>query len=128
MSNSVSHVTRQRLGSVGDSAPPSDSSEGSGSETFEIVPDWALDTSSTAASSTHHHPDGGSNGNGLFINADDGEQNLDSMSLENSGILTETERAQVESFFSGLGTEVSSKRRLLCEFYLFVYKIICIWK
>lgn len=115
MSSSVSHVTRQRLGSVGDSAPPSDSSEGSGSETFEIVPDWALDTSSTAASSTHHHPDGGSNNNGLFINADDGEQNLDSMSLENSGILTETERAQVESFFSGLGTEVSENS--LCTRY-----------
>lgn len=129
MSNmsSVSHVTRQRLGSVGDSAPPSDSSEGSGSETFEIVPDWALDTSSTAASSTHHHPDG--NSNGLFINADDGEQNLDSMSLENSGILTETERAQVESFFSGLGTEVSSKRyiRCVCVFSLFVIKLLYIY-
>lgn len=92
----MSHTTRQRLGSVGDSAPPSDSSEGSGSETFEIVPEWALD------SATHN-----AQHNALFINADS-EINQDSLSLENSGVLTDIERAQVESFFSGLGTEVST--------------------
>lgn len=92
----MSHTTRQRLGSVGDSAPPSDSSEGSGSETFEIVPEWALDS---GAHQQHHV-------NGLFINTES-EMNQDSLSLENSGVLTDTERGQVESFFSGLGTEVS---------------------
>lgn len=103
----MSHVTRQRLGSVGDSAPPSDSSEGSGSETFEIVPEWALNSGNDTQRT-----------NGLFINTD-AELSHDSLNLENSGVLTENERAQVESFFSGLGTEVSElkfgKNILLCR-------------
>lgn len=103
---SMSHTTRQRLGSVGDSVPPSDSSEGSGSETFEIVPDWSLNASQPT--------------NGLFINTD-AEISHDSLSLENSGILTDNERAQVESFFSGLGTEVHFIRTecFTCMLFLF---------
>ena len=98
----MSHVTRQRLGSVGDSAPPSDSSEGSASETFEIVPEWALDSANHSHMMMQHK----ANGNNLFINTDVDESNQNSLSMENSGVLTDNERLQVEGFFSGLGTEV----------------------
>lgn len=85
---------RRRLGSVGDSAPPSESSEGTASETCEINQDW----SSSSANHHHHHPT-----NGLFINSDAD----DTISIETSStLLTDNERAQVESFFSGLGTEI----------------------
>lgn len=129
----TSHVTRQRLGSVGDSAPPSDSSEASGSETFEIVPEWSmLDTTTmtsndaTAAidqSSHYHHQQSRQPNMHLMMHQQQQQQlaeqeqdddlhlheqlhQFDSLSLENSGILTDAERTQVESFFSGLGTEV----------------------
>lgn len=86
----MSHITRRRLGSVGDSAPPSDSSEGTASETCEINPDWtSLDGQQPSS-------------NGLFINSDAD----DTLSIENSSVLSTAERAQVESFFSGLGTEI----------------------
>lgn len=86
----MSHIARRRLGSVGDSAPPSDSSEGTASETCESNPDW---------SSVDGQPQ---QNNSLFINSDAD----DSISLETSSLLSMNERAQVESFFSGLGTEV----------------------
>lgn len=83
--------TRARLGSVGDSSvPPSDSSEGSGSETFENSHEWT--------GQTQLHP------NDIILN---GELEMHSLSPENSGVLNDVERAQIESFFSGLGTEVS---------------------
>lgn len=88
--NKMSHIARRRLGSVGDSAPPSDSSEGTASETCESNPDW---------SSVDGQPQ---QNNSLFINSDAD----DSISLETSSLLSMNERAQVESFFSGLGTEV----------------------
>lgn len=84
---------RTRLSSVGDSAPPSDSSEGSGSESFENVPEWTLDKNQNPT-------------NALFISSDN-DLNHHSLSPDNSGALTDNERAQVESFFSGLGTEVT---------------------
>lgn len=81
---------RARLSSVGDSSvPPSDSSEGSGSETFENSHEWT--------GQAQLHP------NDIILNAD---LEMHSLSPENSGILNDVERAQIESFFSGLGTEV----------------------
>lgn len=85
---------RARLSSIGDSAPPSDSSEGSASESFEHGIDW------TQQSKTQMHTN-----DSLFLSGSDPE--LHSLSPDNSGILSDIERAQVESFFSGLGTEVS---------------------
>lgn len=110
----VSHVSRQRLGSVGDSAPPSDSSEGSGSETFEIVPEWALANGNDVQQRS----------NGLFINTD-AELSHDSLNLENSGVLTENERAQVESFFSGLGTEVYLNYFIIFFFIVYFVHVYC---
>lgn len=49
------------------------------------------------------------------------ETGLDSLSLENSGVLSELERAQVESFFCGLGTEVSWM--FLCVFVVAIIKL-----
>jgi hypothetical protein len=88
-------ATRTRLGSLSDNSPPSsDISEGS--ETYEHTPDWQLDN-------------GSQNINGLFINADN-DLRQDSLSIDSNGMLTDIERGQVESFFSGLGTEVSFSR------------------
>lgn len=86
-------MPRRRLGSVSDnSAPASDSSEGS--ETYEIAPaDWSLEQDNHMNIESQH--------NSLFINSEE-----DSLSSENSGVVTDGERGQVESFFSGLGTEV----------------------
>lgn len=111
----AAHRPRQRLGSVGDSVPASDSSEGTGSETFELVSHWAMDDHSISHHQDHRQPT--SDTHRMHINGErhlegggdhlTSEVNLDSLSLENSGVLSELERGQVESFFSGLGTEVS---------------------
>lgn len=93
---------RGRLSSIGDSAPPSDSSEGSASESFEHGIDWTQQTK------TQMHTN-----DSLFLSGSDSE--LHSLSPDNSGILSDTERAQVESFFSGLGTEVRVSERKLDE-------------
>lgn len=93
----MSHV-RRRLGSVGDSAPPSDSSEGS--EICEAAQDWSIDPES----GDHQANLALRRVNGLFIHADSNPD--DSIGSDNSGILGDSEKAQVESFFSGLGTEV----------------------
>lgn len=88
---SVTIKIRSRLSSVGDSAPPSESSDGSTSETFEQGSDWhqtdqpqimTNDSIYSGSSDMHMSPDTG-------------------------GAINENERIQVESFFSGLGTEVS---------------------
>lgn len=150
------HGPRLRLGSVGDSVPASDSSEGTASETFEHAPHWAIRMDDHPPQQQHQrHPQhqphqprqsyrlsghlgsihgGGGDGdddeddalhsghsdavrtaNANASAADDDEDEgvasevgLDSLSLENSGVLSELERGQVESFFSGLGTEVST--------------------
>lgn len=83
---------RSRLSSVGDSAPPSESSDGSTSETFEHGSDW-------------HQADQPQ------INVNDsiytGSPDSHILSADNGGAINDNERVQVESFFSGLGTEVS---------------------
>lgn len=99
---------RARLSSIGDSAPPSDLSEGSGSETFEIVPEWSLDKSHNTNES-------------LYISSDN---ELHSLSPDNSGILSDNERAQVESFFAGLGTEVRTLAALLFSRFLFIRRFL----
>lgn len=93
---------RGRLSSIGDSAPPSDSSEGSASESFEHGIDWTQQTKSQM-----HTNDS------LFLSGSDPE--LHSLSPDNSGILSDVERAQVESFFSGLGTEVRFRMKWFRE-------------
>lgn len=96
----MAHLPRRRLGSVSDnSAPSSDISDGS--ESCEIVPDW-----SCMGDGDSHHKINLQHPNALFIN-DEVELRHDSISLDNSGIIADFERAQLESFFSGLGTEVS---------------------
>lgn len=89
----MAHLPRYRLNSLSDnSTPSSDVSEGS--ETYDASNhEWRSD-SQTAHSS-------------IFDNLD---LRLDSLSLDtNTSIaeVTEIERTQIESFFSGLGTEVS---------------------
>lgn len=88
----MAHLPRRRLNSLSDnSTPSSDISEGS--ETYEASGhEWQLD----------------SNAHSLIV--DNLDLHLDSLSLDtNSAIpeITDNERAQIESFFSGLGTEVS---------------------
>lgn len=92
---SVSIKIRSRLSSVGDSssAPPSESSD-------EGV-DWNQPTHQTNIIVN----------DSLYTASSDSD--MHSLSPDNGGALTEMERAQVESFFSGLGTEVS-------KFHLFI--------
>lgn len=93
-SMSVHIKIRSRLSSVGDSAPPSESSDGSASETFEQGCDWNH-TSRTQIMAN----------DSLYTGSSDSD--VHSLSPDNGGSLSDMERAQVESFFSGLGTEVS---------------------
>lgn len=85
---------RQRLNSLSDnSTPSSDISEGS--ETYD------------ASSTSHEWQLDGQNAHSLII--DNLDLRLDSLSLDTNSIpeISDNERAQIESFFSGLGTEVS---------------------
>lgn len=91
---SVNIKIRTRLSSVGDSAPPSESSDGSASETFEQGIDWHQ-TAQAQIMAT----------DSLYTGSSDSD--MHSLSPDNGGSLSDIERAQVESFFSGLGTEVS---------------------
>jgi hypothetical protein len=89
----MAHLPRRRLNSLSDnSTPSSDISEGS--ETYEASSshDWQLDSH---------------NAHSLIV--DNLDLRLDSLSLDTNSIaeITDHERAQIESFFSGLGTEVS---------------------
>lgn len=98
---SVTIKIRSRLSSVGDSAPPSESSDGSTSETFEHgSADWHQ------AADHHHH-------NATQIMTNDsiysGSGDAHMLSPDLGGAINDNERVQVESFFSGLGTEVSVK-------------------
>lgn len=91
----MAHLPRRRLNSLSDnSTPSSDISEGS--ETYEASGhEWQLDSQ---------------NSHSLIV--DNLDLRLDSLSLDTNSIaeITDNERAQIESFFSGLGTEVSSKK------------------
>lgn len=90
----MAHLSRRRLNSLSDnSTPSSDISEGS--ETYENSGhEWQLDSQIAHS---------------LII--DNLDLRLDSLSLDTNSIaeITDNERAQIESFFSGLGTEVSSR-------------------
>lgn len=88
---SVSIKIRSRLSSVGDSssAPPSESSD-------EGV-DWNQPTHQTNIIVN----------DSLYTGSSESDMHSLTLSPDNGGALTEMERAQVESFFSGLGTEVS---------------------
>uniref|UniRef100_U5ES45 Putative misexpression suppressor of ras 3 n=1 Tax=Corethrella appendiculata TaxID=1370023 RepID=U5ES45_9DIPT len=105
----MAHMHRRRLGSVSDnSAPSSDISEGS--EICEQVPDWSLDGEPQSLPQLFQQTlsigSGSQHSNSLYINDDVELRSHDTISLDNSGIITEYERSQIESFFSGLGTEV----------------------
>ena len=92
----MAHMPRRRQNSISDhSTPSSDISEGS--ETCE-------------ASSTHEWQLDNHNTHSLML--DNLDLRLDSLSLENSSIseITDNERAQIESFFSGLGTYERRRR------------------
>lgn len=84
----VSIKIRSRLSSIGDSsAPPSESSD-------EGV-DWNQPAHQTNIVVN----------DSIYTASSDSD--MQSLSPDNGGALAESERAQVESFFSGLGTEVS---------------------
>lgn len=89
---SVTIKIRSRLSSVGDSAPPSESSDGSTSETFEHGSDW------------HQTEQPQHMANESIYS---GSSDMHMMSPDMGGAISDNERVQVESFFSGLGTEVS---------------------
>lgn len=90
---SVSIKIRSRLSSVGDSsAPPSESSDGSTSETFEHGSDWHQTEQQQIMTNDSIYS---------------GSTDIHMLSPETGGAISENERLQVESFFSGLGTEVS---------------------
>lgn len=87
---------RSRLSSVGDSAPPSESSDGSTSETFEHGTDWNQADQAQIL-----------NNDSIYTGSPD------MLSPDTGGAISENERVQVESFFSGLGTEVSDISSML---------------
>lgn len=90
----MAHLPRQRLNSLSDnSTPSSDISEVS--ETYDV------------SSSSHEWQLDGQNAHSLIV--DNLDLRLDSLSLDTNSIaeISDNERAQIESFFSGLGTEVS---------------------
>lgn len=119
----MTHRPRQRSSSevgssgCGSSAPPSETSD----------PGSEIDSGVVANQQVHRHhisakvvieEMNGSGGGGFYggsgSNATDSDVHSSSAtsmtnedSLSDSGILMECERGQVESFFSGLGTEVS---------------------
>lgn len=97
---SVTIKIRSRLSSVGDSAPPSESSDGSTSETYEHgASDWHQ------TDHHHHHQTQIMTSDSIYSGS--GDSNM--LSPDLGGAINENERVQVESFFSGLGTEVSDK-------------------
>lgn len=90
---------RSRLSSVGDSAPPSESSDGSTSETFEQNSDW-------------NQTDQSPNSEPIYT----GSADMHMLSPDTGGAISDNERLQVESFFSGLGTEVSEFKRIFARY------------
>ena len=91
----MAQLPRRRLNSLSDnSTPSSDISEGS----------------EDCRSSTNEWNYESQNAHSLIV--DNLDLRLDSLSLENSSVseISDNERAQIESFFSGLGTEVSTQQ------------------
>lgn len=86
-------MTRRRINSMSDnSAPSSDASEGASEISDSVTHDWNIE-------STHQVKD-------LFcVNQDNDQSDSDETTID-TGIINEQERQQIESFFSGLGTEV----------------------
>ncbi|ALC39561.1 MESR3 [Drosophila busckii] len=95
--------TRRRLGSVSDSAPPSESSEGTASseqrEELILHADWSAHSQSSAQRSSAH-------GTTSLYNASDIDADTISTDTSSNTNLSEYERGQVESFFGGLGTDI----------------------
>ncbi|XP_063698568.1 uncharacterized protein LOC134829434 isoform X2 [Culicoides brevitarsis] len=88
----MSHMMRRRLGSMSDnSAPSSDASEGASEISDSIAHDWHIE-------SAHQVKD-------LFCVENDATSDSDDTTID-TGMINDQERAQIESFFSGLGTEV----------------------
>ncbi|KAI8125602.1 hypothetical protein FF38_14370 [Lucilia cuprina] len=88
---------RRRLGSIGDSAPPSESSEGTNSsENHDMIlnSEWS-----------HGSQNGVTNHNSMFLNSE-GDTDTISTDTASNTMLSDYERGQVESFFGGLGTEI----------------------
>lgn len=77
---------RASLSSIGESTPSSDMSESIGSDSYQRHNDW------THSTTTKMQQD---------------DFNGDLQNVDFSGILSDTERAQIESFFNSLGTEVN---------------------
>lgn len=96
--------TRRRLGSMSDSAPPSESSEGTASSAEQrdeliLHPDWSAHSQSSAQRSSAH-------GTTSLYNASDIDADTISTDTSSNTNLSDYERGQVESFFAGLGTEI----------------------
>lgn len=94
---------RHRLGSIGDSAPPSETSEGTNSSSehhdLNLNADWSHGS---------QHSGNGShqvNVNSFNLNSE-GDTDTISTDTASNNILSEYERGQVESFFGGLGTDI----------------------
>lgn len=90
-------ATRRRLDSIGDSVPPSESSEGtSSSANHDIILNSEWSHGSKLAVVNHNSVNSNSEGD------------TDTISTDTTGntILSDYERGQVESFFGGLGTEI----------------------
>lgn len=104
---SVTIKIRSRLSSVGDSAPPSESSDGSTSETFEHgSADWHQTAADHHNHNHLHHTAQIMTNDSIYSGSGDDAHML---SPDLGGAINDNERVQVESFFSGLGTEVSEK-------------------
>ncbi|XP_036229188.2 uncharacterized protein MESR3 [Bactrocera oleae] len=111
------HIQRRRLGSVGDSAPPSESSEGTNSsEQNELMinPDWSAHshtssvhthTNTHTTASTNNTNTANNHNNTYFVGSDVDADTLSIDTTSNSN-LSDYERGQVESFFGGLGTDI----------------------
>ncbi|XP_058981570.1 uncharacterized protein LOC105262100 isoform X5 [Musca domestica] len=96
--------TRRRLGSVSDSVPPSESSEGTNSsENNDMImnAEWSHGSQSSGCG-------GGGGGVSAAANSLYSEGDTDTLSTDtaSNNILSDYERGQVESFFGGLGTEI----------------------
>lgn len=100
----MTHMMRRRLGSMSDhSAPSSDASEGASEISDSVTHDWNIE-------STHQVKD-------LFLmnsQSENDQSDSDDTTID-SGIINEQERAQIESFFSGLGTEVRGFVKKNCQ-------------
>lgn len=109
---SVTIKIRSRLSSVGDSAPPSETSDGSTSETFEHgSADWHQTTVADHHNHNHLHHHNTTQimtNDSIYTGSGDDAHML---SPDLGGAINDNERVQVESFFSGLGTEVSVTKR-----------------